>query len=78
VTASPPAFLAATNLSSGILQLTLEGQEGQNYAIQTSSNLLVWTSVLTNTASPSTGSFIYTDTRSNAPLRFYRAVRLAQ
>jgi hypothetical protein len=39
---------------------------------------LDWTAVLTNTASVSNGSFIYTDTRTNAPLRFYRAIRLPQ
>jgi uncharacterized repeat protein (TIGR01451 family) len=73
----PSAFLEATNLPSG-LQLTLLGQAGQNYAIQTSSNLLIWNSVVTNTASLATSSFIYLDTRTNAPLRFYRAIRLPQ
>jgi uncharacterized repeat protein (TIGR01451 family) len=73
----PSSYLEATNLPSG-LQLTLLGQAGQNYAIQTSSNLLIWTSVVTNTASLESSSFIYTDTRTNAPLRFYRAVRLSQ
>jgi hypothetical protein len=58
--------------------LTLLGQAGQNYAIQTSSNLVIWTSVVTNTASLEGSSFIYTDTRTNAPLRFYRAIRLTQ
>jgi len=58
--------------------LTLLGQEGQNYAVQTSSNLLSWTSVFTNTASLTNGAFIFTDTRSNAPLRFYRAIRIPQ
>jgi hypothetical protein len=78
VATPPSAYLEATNLAGAILQLTLLGQEGQNYAIQTSSNLLVWTSVITNTASLSNGSFIYTDTRTNAPLRFYRAIRIPQ
>jgi uncharacterized repeat protein (TIGR01451 family) len=77
VATPPSAYLEATNFATG-LQLTLEGQEGQNYAIQTSSNLLIWTSVFTNTASLNNGSFIYTDTRTNAPLRFYRAIRLPQ
>jgi uncharacterized repeat protein (TIGR01451 family) len=78
VETSPSAYLQATNLAGAVLQLTLLGQEGQNYAIQTSSNLLVWTSVVTNTASLTNGSFIYLDTRTNAPLRFYRAIRLSQ
>jgi len=76
--APPPAsFLEATNIA-GSLQLTLLGQAGQNYAIETSSNLLNWTAVVTNTASLSSSSFIYTDTRTNAPQRFYRAIRLPQ
>jgi uncharacterized repeat protein (TIGR01451 family) len=73
----PSSYLEATNLPTG-LQLTLLGQAGQNYAIQISSNLLIWTSVATNTASLQNSSFIYTDSRSNAPLRFYRAIRLPQ
>jgi uncharacterized repeat protein (TIGR01451 family) len=72
-TVTPSAiYLKATNLASG-LQLTLLGQAGQNYIIQTSSNLLVWKGVVTNT-----GSFIYTDSRTNAPQRFYRAVHPSQ
>jgi uncharacterized repeat protein (TIGR01451 family) len=72
-TVTPSAtYLKATNLASG-LQLTLLGQAGQNYIIQTSSNLLGWTGVVTNT-----GSFIYTDSRTNAPQRFYRAVHPSQ
>ncbi len=66
-------YLFATNMPGGLLQLTLDGYAGQNYAIQTSSNLVSWTTVLTNT-----GTFIFTDTRTNAPRRFYRAIQLAQ
>jgi uncharacterized repeat protein (TIGR01451 family) len=77
VATPPSSYLEATNIA-GSLQLTLLGQAGQNYAIQVSSNLLTWTSVFTNTASLFTGSFIYTDSRTNAPLRFYRAIRLTQ
>ncbi len=78
VATPPSAYLFATNLPGAILQLTLEGQVGQNYAIQTSTDLQIWISVLTNTASLSNGTFIYTDSRTNAPLRFYRAIRLSQ
>jgi uncharacterized repeat protein (TIGR01451 family) len=78
VAAPPSAYLTATNLAGASLQLTVVGQNGQNYAIQTSSDLLNWTSVFTNTASLNNGSFIYTDTHTNAPLRFYRAIRLPQ
>ena len=77
VATPPSAYLQASNFAGG-LQLTLLGQSGQNYAIQTSSNLVTWTSVLTNTASLGGASFIYNDSRTNAPLRFYRAIRLPQ
>jgi len=77
VETAPSSYLEATNLPSG-LQLTLLGQAGQNYAIQISSNLVNWTAVITNTASSGSSSFTYTDSRTNAPLRFYRAVRLPQ
>jgi uncharacterized repeat protein (TIGR01451 family) len=77
VATPPSAYLRATNFVSG-LQITLFGQEGQNYALQVSSNLLDWTSLLTNTASINNGAFIYTDTHTNAPLRFYRALRIPQ
>jgi hypothetical protein len=39
---------------------------------------LTWTAVVTNTASLESSSFIYIDSRTNAPLRFYRAIRLPQ
>jgi hypothetical protein len=39
--------------------------------------LISWTSLSTNTASP-TGKFIFTDTGTNLPARFYRAIRLPQ
>jgi uncharacterized repeat protein (TIGR01451 family) len=78
IVAAPPAsFLEATNIA-GSLQLTLLGQAGQNYAIETSSNLLMWTAIVTNTASLRSSSFVYIDTSTNAPLRFYRAIRLSQ
>jgi hypothetical protein len=74
---SPSSYLQATNIA-GTLQLTLLGQAGQDYAIQVSTNLLNWTSISTNTASLSTSSFTYTDSTTNAPLRFYRVLRLPQ
>jgi uncharacterized repeat protein (TIGR01451 family) len=77
VQTSPRPELYATNTAGG-LQLTLLGQVDQNYAIQISSNLTHWTSVFTNTASIVNGTFIYTDTQTNAPGRFYRAVLLPQ
>jgi uncharacterized repeat protein (TIGR01451 family) len=72
----PVSFLEATNYPSG-LQLTLQGQSGQTYGIQVSTDLVNWTTLSTNTAGP-TGTFTFTDTGTNLPARFYRAVRLAQ
>jgi uncharacterized repeat protein (TIGR01451 family) len=72
----PVSYLVVSNLVTG-LQLTLLGQASQNYAIQASTNLLSWTSVSTNTASLN-GILTFTDFVTNAPLRFYRAVRVSQ
>jgi uncharacterized repeat protein (TIGR01451 family) len=77
VLTEPSSYLQATNIA-GSLQLTLLGQAGQNYAIQVSSNLFNWTSILTNTASLSSSSFTYTAPTTNAPLLYYRVVRLPQ
>jgi hypothetical protein len=72
----PIAFLEATNYPSG-LQLTLLGQSSQTYGIQVSSDLINWTTLSTNTAGLN-GTFTFTDTGTNLPARFYRAIRVAQ
>jgi uncharacterized repeat protein (TIGR01451 family) len=71
-----PAILSAQVVGGGGLQVTLAGQAGQSYAIQESTDLVSWVSVLTN-ASPN-GTITFTDSRTNAPMRFYRAVRISQ
>lgn len=74
---SVPLFgLLATNMPSG-LQLTLVGQSSQNYAIQVSTNLLNWNTVITTTTDLN-GSFIYNDPSTNSGGRYYRAVLLPQ
>ncbi len=73
---APISLLDATNFPGG-LQLTLKGQPGQTYGIQVSSDLISWSTLSTNTSAPN-GAFIFTDTGTNLPARFYRAVRLAQ
>ena len=73
---APISLLDATNFPTG-LQLTLKGQAGQTYGIQVSEDLVHWSTLSTNTSSPN-GAFIFTDTGTNLPARFYRAVRLAQ
>ncbi len=77
VLTSPSAQLLATNLSNGTLQLTLRGQEGQNYALESSTNLLQWTAFYTNEASLTNGSFTQVVPMTNS-LKFYRATRLPQ
>jgi uncharacterized repeat protein (TIGR01451 family) len=73
---APIAFLEVTNYPSG-LQLTLQGQSSQTYGIQVSTNLIAWTTLSTKTAGIN-GAFTFTDTGTNLPARFYRAIRLAQ
>jgi len=69
----PPSWTNTVVLAGGVFQATLNGSLDQSYAIQTSSNLVSWTTVSTNT-----GTFIFTDTVTNAPRRFYRAIQLSQ
>jgi hypothetical protein len=56
--------------SGGQLSFNVNGQAGPDYAIETSTNLTKWGSVLT-TNSPAL-PFVWTDTNSAAPQRFYR------
>jgi hypothetical protein len=69
----PPSWTNIVISASGVFQATLNGFAGQIYAIQTSSNLVSWTPVSTNT-----GTFIFTNAITNAPLQFYRAIQLPQ
>jgi hypothetical protein len=67
-------FISPIGFSNGVFQMTFSGPVGSNYVLQTSSNLLQWSSLSTNTsvASP----FTLTDT--NAPgvqARFYRVLQ---
>jgi hypothetical protein len=56
--------------SSSVFQLWLDGQAGQRYALQSSSNFLNWTSVQTNTLTSNSLPIILS---ANAEYRFYRA-----
>jgi len=78
-TVVPPSNVVSSNamivtpqlLSNGNFQFGMQGLEGQTYVVQTSTNLVNWTSVYTNI-----GSFIYTDTNApNSSQQFYRAVK---
>jgi hypothetical protein len=57
--------------SSSQLQLSIQGQTGPDYTLLTSTNLIDWIPVSTNT--PGTFPFVWTDTNTSQDLkRFYR------
>lgn len=60
--------------SNSAIQISLGGQIGTSYAIQTSTDLVHWASWTTQT--DTTGTISITDSTTTAPLRFYRAVAL--
>jgi uncharacterized repeat protein (TIGR01451 family) len=70
---APPFWTNIVISAGGLFQVTLDGFAGQKYGIQTSSNLVSWTTVSTNS-----GTFIFTDAVTNAAQRFYRAIQLPQ
>lgn len=67
-----PATLSLTNSSNG-MQITVQGEAGQNYQIQTSSNLVNW--ILFTNQSSTNGIITFTDKpATNVHARFYRAM----
>jgi uncharacterized repeat protein (TIGR01451 family) len=73
--AALPLVLAAYQGKN--LTLTLDGQPGQTYILQVSTNLISWTGLATNVAN-SAGQFNFTNNVTNAPVRFFRALHLPQ
>jgi uncharacterized repeat protein (TIGR01451 family) len=69
--------LQAAYLANNNLKLTLLGYPSQNYIIQVSSNLITWNSLSTNTAN-ATGLLTLTNSVTNGPAQFYRALHLPQ
>jgi hypothetical protein len=70
-----PDSLGAVTQTGGTLQVQFTGLDGSGYAVQTSSNLLDWTTVSTNY--PANGSFSLADNLLPvSPRRFYRSVLL--
>ena len=68
-----PDSTSTVTLSGGTLQVQFTGADGYAYAVQTSSNLLDWTTISTNY--PANGSFNFMDTPPHgSPRRFYRSV----
>ena len=70
-----PIILSASlrKLSGAGLQFAISGQVGRVLDIQTSSNLITWTSLLQTTNT--TGTVTITDPDTNQARRFYRAVQ---
>jgi len=69
--AQPTASLAS--YSSGQFSLTINGQPGPDYIVQTSSNLISWQSDLTNLSAAV--PFTFTDTNAaSVPVQFYRVL----
>jgi hypothetical protein len=68
-----PLVITALSHTNGVIQLTIGGDIGRQYVIQTSGDLRLWTP-WTN-QSDSSGTMVFMDA-ANAPVRFYRAVLL--
>ncbi len=67
---APPIVLMVVGQTNGQFTLQFQGVDGQDYIVQTSTNLVDWTPIFTNM--PSGGLFIFTDTNATDPARFYR------
>ena len=71
--APTPAVLTQPSLQGGQLQLSLQGQPGAPYVIESSSDLTVWTPVATNTLTGTTVTITVPISTASAS-EFYRAV----
>jgi hypothetical protein len=68
-----PAVLSSASTGDGQVRLSLEGSDGPDYAIQASTNLVQWETILTTNSPPM--PFSWTDPNSGAfPMRFYRVI----
>ena len=68
-----PDSTSSVTLSGGTLQVQFTGADGYAYTVQTSLNLLDWTTISTNY--PANGSFNFLDTPSpGSSRRFYRSM----
>ncbi len=68
-----PSVLSVLGVPPGQVQLLLQGQSGTPYVIQSSPDLMTWTSVSTNTLAGSTLN-ITLPVATGSPHQFYRAV----
>jgi len=74
-TVNPPIlFTSELFLTNGVFQLGYSGMPGGNYVLQATTNLVNWTSLVTNPAS--TNLFMFSDPgATNFPHRFYRILQ---
>jgi hypothetical protein len=73
---APPSALAITQSSPGTVRIDFAGTAGATYFVQANTNAASasnWETVSTNVV-PSTGLWSYTDSISNSPQRYYRAL----
>jgi len=68
--ASPLVILTGASFANGQFGLQFAGSDTQSYVVETSTNLIDWMPVSTN--SPSGGQFIFIDTNATDPARYYR------
>ncbi len=67
---APPILLKGVSAVGNNFTLQFQGEDGREYVVETSTNLVNWTSVITNEETG--GLFIYTDSNTASPARFYR------
>jgi uncharacterized repeat protein (TIGR01451 family) len=73
-TIAPPQLTTTVVNNNGTFQFTVTGTSGQEYIIQSSTNLIKWVPIYTN-PSPFVSPFTFTDSNaSNHPDQFYRVV----
>ena len=71
-----PFSVGATSFQpGGLFQMTASGDDGRAYRLESSTNLVIWTAVVTNTVSGGTATFTDSTAAGNV-LRFYRIVLL--
>ena len=70
VSSFPPINLVSPIRTNGSFQFALQGLNGVNYVIETSTNLVSWTPVITNT--PVSNLLQFVEQATNFPAKFYR------
>ena len=70
IVVQPLALTLPGKQTSGQFRLTFQGQNGQNYVLETSTNLTDWTPVWTN--APANGVLSFTNVNATDRSRFYR------